>query len=105
MIVVAIIGILAMIAIPTYTGQQLRAARTEAYTNLQTLRLLEEQFFAENGAYALTKGVAGADQLGNDALIRAVGDFLSGGLPAGDFRDLTRAQGLASVIKSGEMQV
>ena len=50
-IVVAIIGILAAIAIPTYTGQQKRAARTEAYSNLQTLRLLEEQFYAENGCY------------------------------------------------------
>lgn len=53
-IVVAIIGILAAIAIPTYTGQQKRAARTEAYTNLQTLRLLEEQYFAENGCYYRT---------------------------------------------------
>ncbi|MBU4320146.1 MAG: prepilin-type N-terminal cleavage/methylation domain-containing protein [Nitrospinae bacterium] len=56
LIVIAIIGILAAIAIPTYVGQQKRAVRTEAYTNLQTLRLLEEQFYAENGAY-----VAGAD--------------------------------------------
>jgi type IV pilus assembly protein PilE len=51
-IVVAIIGILAMIAIPGYIGQQKNAARTEAYSNLQNLRLLEEQFFAENGQYA-----------------------------------------------------
>ena len=52
LIVIAIIGVLAAVAIPIYTGQQLRAARTEAYTNLQTLRLLEEQNFAENGTYA-----------------------------------------------------
>jgi prepilin-type N-terminal cleavage/methylation domain-containing protein len=51
-IVVAIIGILAMIAIPSYIGQQKSAARTEAYSNLQNLRLLEEQYFAENGSYA-----------------------------------------------------
>ncbi len=95
LIVVAIIGILAMIAIPTYTGQQLRAARTEAYTNLQTLRLLEEQFFAENGAYALTKGVAGADQLGNDALIRAVGGLPVGGLPAGGLPGFNPGSGLS----------
>lgn len=52
LIVVAIIGILAVIAIPAYVGQQKKAARTEAYTNLETLRLLQEQFFAENGEYA-----------------------------------------------------
>lgn len=50
-IVVTIIGILAMIAIPAYIGQQKRAARTEAYTNLENLRLLEEQYYAENGCY------------------------------------------------------
>jgi prepilin-type N-terminal cleavage/methylation domain-containing protein len=52
MIVVTIIGILALIAIPGYIGQQKRASRTEAYTNLQNLRLLEEQYFADNGGYA-----------------------------------------------------
>jgi len=47
LIVIAIIGILAMLAIPAYVGQQKSATRTEAYSNLQNLRLLEEQFFAE----------------------------------------------------------
>lgn len=54
LIVVAIIGILAMIAVPAYIGQQKSAARTEAYSNLENLRLLEEQYFAENGCYYRT---------------------------------------------------
>ncbi len=52
LIVVAIIGILAVIAVPAYIGQQRNAARTEGYSNLENLRLLEEQYFAENGRYA-----------------------------------------------------
>lgn len=64
-IVIAIIGILAAVAIPGYIGQQKRAARAEAYTNLENLRLLEEQFFAENGAYtpsiASYKGTTASD--------------------------------------------
>ena len=51
LIVVAIIGILAVIAVPAYIGQQRNAARTEAYSNLQNLRLLEEQYYAENSCY------------------------------------------------------
>ncbi len=54
LVVVAIIGILAAVAIPGYVGQQKRAARTEASTNLQNLRLLAEQYFAENGCYYRT---------------------------------------------------
>ncbi len=50
-IVMAIIAILAMISIPAYLGQKTNATRAEAYTNLETLRLLEEQFFAENADY------------------------------------------------------
>jgi len=62
LIVVAIIGILAAIAIPAYVGHQKRAARTEAYSNLQNLRLLEEQFFAENGAYTASAANVAAIQ-------------------------------------------
>jgi len=59
LITVAIIGILAMIAIPVYIGQQKRAVRVEAYTNLESLRLLEEQFFAERGRYTNDQGDEG----------------------------------------------
>jgi prepilin-type N-terminal cleavage/methylation domain-containing protein len=52
LIVIAIIGILAVIAVPAYIGQQKKAAMTEAFSNLENLRLLEEQYFAENGRYA-----------------------------------------------------
>jgi type IV pilus assembly protein PilE len=57
LVVVAIIGILAAVAIPGYVGQQRSAARTEASTNLQNLRLLGEQFFADRGTYVGTSGV------------------------------------------------
>jgi Tfp pilus assembly protein PilE len=71
LIVVGIISILAMIAIPSYLGQQKRAARAEAYTNLENLRLLEEQFFAENGQYTPNLGVCAKDT-NNFAAISAV---------------------------------
>lgn len=51
LIVVAVIGILAAIAIPSYLGVQKRGSRTEAISNLQNLRLLLEQYYAENGCY------------------------------------------------------
>jgi len=54
LIVLAIIGVLAAIAIPAYIGQQKKAEQSEAFSNLEALRLLEEQFFAENGAYTAT---------------------------------------------------
>jgi prepilin-type N-terminal cleavage/methylation domain-containing protein len=56
LIVLAIISILAMISVPAYIGQQRSAARNEAFSNLETLRLLEEQFFADNGEYAPAGG-------------------------------------------------
>ncbi len=52
LIVIMIIGILATIGVPAYIGQQKNAARTEAYTNLQNLAILEAQFFADKGRYS-----------------------------------------------------
>jgi type IV pilus assembly protein PilA len=71
LIVLAIIGFLAAIAVPAYIGQQKKATRSEAYSNLENLRLLEEQFFAENGQYTGNLGTCNPNQ-DNIAAIQAV---------------------------------
>jgi len=51
MIVVAIIGILAAIAIPNFLRFQLKAKSSEGKTNLAAIRTAEESYFAEYGGY------------------------------------------------------
>src|SRR6267142_5219091 len=51
MIVVAIIGILAAIAIPNFIKFQLRAKAGEAKINLAGIRTAQESYFAEAGTY------------------------------------------------------
>ena len=51
MIVVAIIGILAAIAIPNFLRFQLKAKSAEGKTNLAAIRTAEESYFAEYGQY------------------------------------------------------
>ena len=51
LIVISIIGILAAISVTGYIGVIKKAARSEAYSNLQSIRLLEEQFFARTPSY------------------------------------------------------
>jgi type IV pilus assembly protein PilA len=51
MIVVAIIGILAAIAIPNFLRFQLKAKSSEGKTNLAAIRTSEESYFAEYGIY------------------------------------------------------
>lgn len=54
LIVIAILGILAGIAVPLFLSERSKAMHAEAKSNLETLRLLEEQYYAENGVYAIT---------------------------------------------------
>lgn len=54
MIVVTIIGILAMIAYPSYQRQMLRTHRTEAQANLQDAATRQERFFSNNSTYTAT---------------------------------------------------
>lgn len=65
MIVVAIIGILAAIAIPNFLTYQLKSRQAEAKTNLQAIKTSEIAFQAERGCYVgiaveLNQPLAGA---------------------------------------------
>lgn len=51
MIVVVVIGILAMIAVPTYIGYTERARRTAAINALQTVAYREEGYFGRHNVY------------------------------------------------------
>ncbi len=51
MIVVAIIGILAAIAIPNFLTYQMKSRQSEAKTNLQAIKTSEIAFQAERGCY------------------------------------------------------
>ena len=54
MIVVAIIGILAAIAIPNFLKFQAKAKQSEAKSNLGAVFTAETAYFGENNAYATT---------------------------------------------------
>ncbi|MGB8856657.1 MAG: type IV pilin protein [Burkholderiales bacterium] len=58
MIVIAIMGILAAIAVPAYTDYVIRSRTTEATTTLSDLRVRMEQFFQDNRNYG-NAGVCG----------------------------------------------
>jgi len=56
MIVVAIIGILAAIAVPAFRSYQLRAKRSESLSNLVSIARASESYFVANGTYVDTGG-------------------------------------------------
>lgn len=58
MIVVAILGIVAAIAIPTYMGVQKKGKRTEYLANLEIIKMLEEKRRAEWGSYIAAANTA-----------------------------------------------
>jgi len=53
MVVVAIVGMLAAIAIPAYNDYVTRSRRSDAFTALETVRAAQEMFRAEHGGYAI----------------------------------------------------
>jgi len=51
MITIAILGIVAAIAIPAYTGYIATARMAEATNNIAALKLAEEEYYLENNKY------------------------------------------------------
>lgn len=62
MIVVAIIGFLAMISIPSFTKFLAKAKRSEAYMNLSSLYAAQRVYWAEHGTYSLN--LSGPNSIG-----------------------------------------
>jgi len=54
MLVVAIIGTISAIAVPSFLRYQLRAKRSEAYANLASVAKAQQSYFASNGLFAST---------------------------------------------------
>ncbi len=63
LIAISIVAILATISVSAYVGMAKRAARSEAYSNLEVLKLLEEQFYADQGDYPDPGGINCAKDL------------------------------------------
>ena len=64
MIVVAIIGILAAIAIPNFLSMQLRAKRSEVPTNMAAIRTAEQAYFHEFDTYTAVADNPGTGGIG-----------------------------------------
>jgi len=103
MIVVAIIGILAAIAIPNFLTYQLKSRQAEAKTNLQAIKTSEVAFQAERGCYigmgaygvvapaAALKSAPftwGVGPNAGAATVPAVGWCIAGGTFSGQFTDI-----------------
>lgn len=99
MIVVAIIGILAAIAIPNFVTFQCRAKQTEVRTVLKNIVMAEETFRAESDHYAS----------GNEAELRVISFAVSGGVRRYDFTVATadannfEAFGTANTLRGAEL--
>jgi type IV pilus assembly protein PilA len=65
MIVVAIIGVLTLVAIPNFVRYQLRAKTTEAVTNIAAIALTQKSYFAEKGRYVTSTSPVPAAIPGN----------------------------------------
>jgi prepilin-type N-terminal cleavage/methylation domain-containing protein len=70
LVVMGIIAILGSVAITGYIGATLKAARSEAYANLEGLKVLQSQLVSETAVYAASLGVCAPDSFGNTAAIQ-----------------------------------
>jgi len=90
MIVIAIIGVLASIAIPSFRNYQMNAKRAEAYANLAALAKAQKTYFAEFNQFVLVLQEPGTTDVSSPTGVkRPVGSVTSafsavGWTPEGD---------------------
>jgi prepilin-type N-terminal cleavage/methylation domain-containing protein len=104
LLVIIILGILGGIAVPMFLGQRAKAMQSEARANLESLRLLEEQFFAENGRYAPWPTKADPNSVGTVSYTES-STTLRGDLPGfrpGDASELNFNYSLVSLVNGTE---
>ena len=82
MIVIAIIGILAAIAVPSYQEHLLKAGRADGKSMLLEIMQTQERFFSQNQSYTATLGAGGLGYAANAA----------GGVASSEGRYLITAQ-------------
>ncbi len=83
MIVVAIIGILAAIAIPNFLRFQLKSKSSEGKVNIAAIRTAEESYLAEFGVYVSAVAAPALANVGSAKI-----PFVEVALPGGDFNTL-----------------
>ncbi len=99
MVVVAIIGILASLAIPSIGKYMAKARQSEAKTQLSSLYTAEKAFFAEYSAYHSAFGAIGYSPEGK---LRYVVGFAAAGTPADGSNGYNPATALAGVQAATE---
>ena len=72
MIVIAIIGILAAIAIPQFSAYRMRAFNSAAQSDLRNAATAQEAFFVDNQTYTTTEGSGGLNLTTSDGVTVAV---------------------------------
>jgi len=77
MIVVAIIGILAAIAIPNFMNYQCKAKQSEAKVNLGNIRTAEEAYYAEYDNYTTSLTDIGFDTKGTAKYVYTIDDIVT----------------------------
>ncbi len=77
MITIAVIGILAAVALPSYKEHIRRSALSEAFANLSDMRIKLEQFYQSNRNYGLVSATVpcGHDGTANRVTFSAGGKF------------------------------
>jgi len=79
LVVVAIAGILASLAVTAYVGVTKKASRSEAYAGLDSIYLLQEQFFADNGIYSDNTDYEATHGIDDKGIEDDLRDFKPGG--------------------------